>query len=487
MAARPDPLIEHLLRRAAFGLSDDLRERFTGASYRQALDWLVAYPRDPDVDHLIGTPGYLGITAPTGFAPNTNIAHARQRWLFRMVHSPAPLVERMALVWHHHFATAYSKVAGVYGATDGARLMAAKISEDPSGQSGQIDMLRRHAFDSFENLLVNIASDPAMLVWLDGVTNIKARPQENFARELMELFTFGVGMFSESDVYAAARVFTGWNLQRTVSGGVSRYRFIYNPNQHDTDAKEFTFPVLSGRLTRSPRQIPGRTSANGMRDGIDLIHALAYHPETARRLARRFWIWFVSETEPAPGAFVDRISRVYLDNKTSIRAVIRAVLSSPEFTDPKRHYQRYSWPVEFVVRALNETGYRGFSINDALTPLVNMGQQLFEPPDVNGWETGPAWFSTGAMLARMNFVSQLATNQRVALRDASRESGGSPETLLDFVFDRLSMAPPTAEQRTTLLQYLQSGGPWTGSDTQLLAKSAGLTHLLVGSAEYQVV
>jgi hypothetical protein len=196
MAARPDPLIEHLLRRAAFGLSDDLRERFTGASYRQALDWLVAYPRDPDVDHLIGTPGYLGITAPTGFAPNTNIAHARQRWLFRMVHSPAPLVERMALVWHHHFATAYSKVAGVYGATDGARLMAAKISEDPSGQSGQIDMLRRHAFDSFENLLVNIASDPAMLVWLDGVTNVKARPQENFARELMELFTFGVGMFS---------------------------------------------------------------------------------------------------------------------------------------------------------------------------------------------------------------------------------------------------------------------------------------------------
>lgn len=487
MAARPDPLVEHLLRRAAFGLSDDLRTRFAAASYRQAVDWLVAYPRDPDVDHLIGAPGYLGVTAPNGFAPNTTIDHARQRWIFRMVYSPSPLSERMAMLWHHHFATAYSKIAGIYGANDATRLMAAKISEDPSGQSGQIDMLRRHAFGSFEDLLVNVAGDPAMLVWLDGISNVKARPQENFARELMELFTMGVGLFQESDVYAAARVFTGWNLQRTVAGGVASYRFMFNPNQHDTEAKEFTFQVFSSRLSGSQRKIPARSAVNGMRDGFDLIHALAYHPETARRLARRFWSWFVSETEPAPGAFVDRITRTYLTNKTSIRAVLRAVLSSPEFMDPARKYQRYAWPVEFVVRALNEVGHRGFSAADALTPLVNMGQQLFEPPDVNGWETGPAWFSTGAMLARMNFASQLATNQRVALRDASRPAGGSPETLLDFCVERLSTAPLTGEERQALMAYLQSGGPWTGSDVQLLARSAGLMHLLIGSAGYQVV
>ena len=485
--ARPDPLVEHLLRRAGFGLSEEFRTRFAGSvSYRQAVDWLVAYRGDTDVDQFIGTPGYLGVTASGGFAPNTNIAHARQRWLFRMVHSPAPLVERMTLIWHHHFATAHTKVAGMYGAGDGTRLMAAKRSEDASGQMGQIEMLRQHAFGQFTTLLMNVALDPAMLVWLDGITNVKARPQENFARELMELFTFGVGQFTESDVYAAARVFTGWNLQRTVAGGVASFRFQFNAGQHDTDAKEFTFPIYSSRRAGANRRIPARSAMVGMDDGRDLIHALAYHPETARRLARRFWTWFVSETEPATDGFVNAVARAYLDNGTSIRAVLRAVFSSDEFKDPARRYQRYSWPVEFVVRSLVEVGHRGFSANDALTPLVNMGQQLYEPPDVNGWELGPAWFSTGGMLARMNFAAQLATNQRAALRDAAVAARGSPEALLDFCHDRLSLPAATHEERAAALSYLQAGGAWTGSDSQLLAKAAGLVHLLVGSAEFQL-
>jgi uncharacterized protein (DUF1800 family) len=485
--ARPSPLVEHLLRRAGFGLSDDVRERFAdGVSYRQAVDRLVAYPGDADVDQFIGTPGYLGVTAPGGFSPNTNINHARQRWLFRMVHSPAPLLERMTLIWHHHFATAYSKVAGMYGADDGTRLMAGKRTEDATGQTGQIEMLRQHAFGSFETLVMNIALDPAMLVWLDGISNFKAKPQENFARELMELFTFGVGHFTESDVYAAARVFTGWNLTRTVSGGRSSYRFQFNAGQHDTDPKEFSFRIYSSRRARTTRTIAGRTAMIGMDDGRDLIHALAYHPETARRLARRFWIWFVSETEPATESFVDAVARTYLENSTSIRAVLRAVLTSDEFMDSARMFQRYTWPVEFVVRGLREVGHRGFSANDALTPLVNMGQQLFEPPDVNGWELGPAWFTTGGMLARMNFASQLATNQRVALRDAARPFSGSPDALVDFCYERLSMPPATGEERAAAIQYVLASGAWSGSDSQLLAKTAGVVHLLTGSAEYQL-
>ncbi len=484
---RPDPVLEHLLRRAGFGLSDDLRARFgAGVSYRQAIDWLVAYPGDVDVDQFIGTPGYLGVTAPTGFAPNTNIGHARQRWLFRMVHSPAPLLERMTLIWHHHFATAQSKVAGMYGAEDGTRLMAAKRSEDPVGQTGQIEMLRQHAFGRFSDLLMNIALDPAMLVWLDGVTNFKAKPQENFARELMELFTFGVGQFTESDVYAAARVFTGWNLARRTGGGRPAYQFQYNAGQHDTDAKEFTFSIYSSRRAGATRRIPARGPMVGLDDGRDLIRALAYHPETARRLARRFWTWFVSETEPAPDSFVASVARTYLDNDTSIRAVLRTVLMSEEFRDPARRFQRYAWPVEFVVRALKEVGHRGFSANDALTPLVNMGQQLYEPPDVNGWELGPAWFSTGGMLARMNFASQLATNQRVALRDAAQPVSTTVDALIDFCYERLSMPAPTVEERAAAVDYLLANGPWTGSSAQVLAKAAGLMHLLAGSPEYQL-
>ena len=463
-----------------------MREMFTEqVSYRQAVDYLLAYPRETDVDGFIGTPGYLGTSG--GLLPNTNINHARQRWLFRMVHSPAPLLERMTLVWHHHFATAYSKVAGVYGTTDGARLMAGKGSDDLVGQTGQIEMLRANAFGSFRNLLIEVAQDPAMLVWLDGITNFKRQPQENFARELMELFTFGVGHFTEQDVYAAARVFTGWNLWRTTSGGVSSYQFLFNAQEHDTGVKEFTFPIYSTRQTKTTRRIPSRGATSGLQDGIDLINALAYHPETARRLSRRLWTWFVSETEQAPAGWVESMTRVYLDNQTSIRAMMRALLTSREFMDTKRAYQRFSWPVEFVVRSLNEVGHRGFSANDALTPLVNMGQQLYEPPDVNGWELGPAWYSTGGMLARMNFASQLATNQRVALRDAARAFNESPDALIDFCYDKLSLPPATAEERNVLVNYALAGGAWSGSDTQLLAKTAGLIHMLSGSAEYQLV
>ena len=486
---KPLPNIEHLLRRAGFGVSPADKERFpAGVPYRQAVDWLVSYPGSTDVDASIGTPGFMGITASGGFAPNTNIAHARQRWLFRMVHSPAPLLERLTLLWHHHFATGYNKVAAAFGsAADGARLMDAKPSEDPARQMGQIDMLRRGAFGSFRSLLLNIAQDPAMLIWLDGISNVKAKPQENFARELMELFTIGVGEFAETDVYAAARVFTGWNLARG-SGASPLYRFQYNASQHDTDAKDFSFEVTpSGRHVRASNRIPARDANSGMQDGIDLLTTLANHPLTARRLARRFWTWFVSETEPAPDSFVDAVAGVYLDNQTSIRATLRAVLTSPEFTDTNRPFQRYAWPVEFVVRSLREIGWTGFSANDALTPLTSMGQTLYEPPDVSGWDLGLAWFTTGGMLARLNFASQLATNQRVAIRDAARPWSSSPNSLVDFCYDRLSLPPVTLDNQISLVNYALAGGAWTGSDAQLLTKAPGMIHIVSGSAEYQLV
>src|SRR5262245_30717449 len=188
-------------------------------SISEVLDTLVHYERIPDtVDSRIGAPGYVGITTRGPFSPHLNILDARQRWLFRMVHSDRPLQEKMTLFWHNHFATAYSKIASTLGATEGARYLAAKPSEDPAKVRGQIEMLRDNALGNFRDILLNIAKDPAMLVWLDGATNTKARPQENFAREIMELFTMGVGHYTEPDVYAGARVFTGWNLRRVVTG-----------------------------------------------------------------------------------------------------------------------------------------------------------------------------------------------------------------------------------------------------------------------------
>ena len=198
---RGDDPIEHLLRRAGFGASQEQLDHYADLGFGGSVRRLIDYIDIPDdVDDLIGRPGYVAVTATGAFVPNTNIAHARQRWLFRMVHSERPLQEKMALFWHNHFATAYSKVAGTLGAAEGARYMAAKPSEDPNQVVGQLELFRQFALGNFRDLLIAIAKDVAMLVWLDGRLNVRNRPQENFARELMELFTMGVGHFTEPDV-----------------------------------------------------------------------------------------------------------------------------------------------------------------------------------------------------------------------------------------------------------------------------------------------
>jgi uncharacterized protein (DUF1800 family) len=482
--ARPTPLVEHLLRRAGFGATPAEREEFSRYTYPMAVHVLTEYdPATTGVDHLIGTPGYAGITTRGVFSPNRNIEDARQRWVFRMVHSPAPLQEKMTLFWHHHFATAYSKLNGIVGNVDATRMMAAKPAEDPNGARGQIELLRDSALGNFRQLLVDIAKDIAMMYWLDGRLNTRALPQENFGRELMELFTFGVEHYTEPDVYAAARVFTGWNIQRFTTGDSAYWRFNYNQNQHDTNAKSFSFAVYPD----GNRTIPARAASAGMQDGLDLINALAIHPETGRRMARRLWSWFISEAHAPAAEFVESIAKVYLDNDTNMKPVIRAVLMSPQFMEADKRYARYGWPVEFVVRSLKEVGHVGFSVDGTRTPLLNMGQQLFEPPDVNGWDTGPGWFSTAGMLARMNFAAALATNQRFALREASRPHAKSPESLVDFVLSSLSMPAPSPQVYQTYVDYVRAGGNWTGSEAQLLNKTGGLFHLMTGSGEYQIV
>ena len=227
-----DQQMQHLLRRAGFGSSPAELSHYSEMSYSGAVDALLNYDQVPDdVDSKIGTPGYVGVTAQGPFQPNANINHARQRWLFRMVHSQRPLQEKMTLFWHNHFATGYTKVqGGTGGGPDGTRLMAAKASEDAAQQQGQIELFRNFALGNFKDLLVEVAKDPAISIWLDGRTNTKNQPQENFGREIMELFTMGVGNYTEPDVYAAARVFTGWNY--TVTGGrgdgTGKYAFVFN-------------------------------------------------------------------------------------------------------------------------------------------------------------------------------------------------------------------------------------------------------------------
>jgi uncharacterized protein (DUF1800 family) len=484
--AYKDPQIQHLLRRAGFGASPAELDYYQNLGFSRTIDELINFARVvDDVDGKIGTPGYVATTTNGAFSPGTVINDARQRWLFRMTHTRRPLQEKMALFWHNHFATAYSKVAGNTNSIDGARMLNAKTSEHPAGLRGQLEIFREYALGNFRDLLVEVAKDPAMVVWLDGNTNTKTRPQENFAREIMELFTMGVGFYTEPDVYAGARVFSGWNLQRV--GGQDDpngyYRFNYVANNHDTTPKEFSFPIYpdGGRI------IPARAAGAGMQDGLDFIDALARHPETGRRLARKLYGYFVSEIAEPSTALIDWLGRVFQESNHSVAAMVRALLFSREFSSTFNYFSRYSWPVEYVVRAMKEVGFAGFSVNTALSPLLNMGQQLFEPPDVAGWDLGKTWFSTGATLARMNFSAVLTQNQRVAIGAAARGKGPTPEALLSFYLDQLTPADYSRAAYADLLAYLREGVTWSGADAQLAVKAPGLLHIIVGSSEYQLV
>ena len=483
MARQREQHIEHLLRRAAFGAVEEDVVRFADMPYVSAVERLLAYDRiDDDVDSKISQPGYVGVTARAagGFQPRTNIDDARQRWLFRMVHSQRPLQEKMTVFWHNHFATAFSKISGMTNAVEATRMMAAKPTEDPNGVVGQMELFRQYALGNFRDLLIAVAKDPAMLFWLDGQSNVRGRPQENFARELMELFTMGVGTFQETDVYAGARVFTGWNLARPQG---AYYAFNYNAGQHDTDAKAFSFAIYEN----GSRTIGARAAAQGMQDGVDLINAVARHPATGPRLARKLYQYFVNEADPPDEGLIQDVAKIYYSSGFEVQPMVRRILTSTQFHDERNWYKRYSWPVEFVSRSLKEVGWNGFSLTNVLTPLLNMGQQLFEPPDVNGWELGRGWFSSGGMLARMNFAAQLATNQKFNLRDLARKDGKTPEALLSFVLDRLTPDEFASSSYNALLDYARAGIAWTGSDDQLAMKTSGLVHLVVGSGDYQLI
>jgi uncharacterized protein (DUF1800 family) len=483
MAFIYDQQFEHLLRRAGFGARPDELDVYRRMAFAQAVDTLIYYDQiADDVDSKIAQPGYAQIAAPGRvFSPNSVIADAQQRWLFRMLHTNRPLQEKMTLFWHNHFATGYTKVAGIVGAAEATRYMAAKPSGDPGRVRGQIEMLRDNALGNFQSLLVEVAKDTAMLIWLDGRTNTRAMPQENFGREIMELFTMGVGHYTESDVYAAARVFTGWNLTR--GGGAAPFTFFYNAGQHDTNAKTFSFPIYPDGSTT----IAARPAASGMQDGLDFIAALARNPNTANYLARKLYRFFISEFADIDDEFVNRVSATYFQSGYNMRTVVREVLMSRQFWDERNRYTRYSWPVEYTIRAIKDVGWKGLSLNDARVALGNMGQVLFDPPDVNGWDAGQSWFSTGAMLARMNYASALAANQKFELARTAADHAGSPNELLTWVLDSLKTAPLSTDVTADLLDYLTATGPWTGSAAQIQNKVAGVVHLVAGTPEYQFV
>ena len=479
-------MLEHILRRLGFGASPAELAVWRTMSIDAVIDRLLNYEsQTTNHDALIGQAAYVGVTTASGqpFSANTLINDARQRWLFRMIHSQRPLEEKMALFWHNHFATAYSKISGAVGQERATRMMDNDPNSLPGSQPGQIQKLRQHATGNFRDMLLDMARDPAMVYWLDSQLNTRTRPQENFGREIMELFSMGIGNYTEADVYAAARVFTGFNWQVVGDRANTResyYTFLYRPNDHDVNAKTFTFPIYPD----GGRTIPARAAASGEQDAVDLVNALARHPATATRLATRLYQFFINETSQPDAALVSAMAQTYLANNFSIKSMLRTLTQSPQFRAPSNFFQRYSWPIEFVARSIKEVGWSGFTVNSAITPLSNMGQHLYEPPDVNGWALGPEWISTSSMLTRMNFASTLASNQRFNLARDLQPFRATPERVLEYMLARFPSMGYTSTATGAMTDYLRSTA-WTGADAQLQTRVPGLTRLIVGSGEYQ--
>ena len=488
--ARLNPEIDHLLRRAGFGVSAAEVDTYRDMSFSQAVAHLVDYEGRPDdVDERIGRADHARVNASNRdlFSPDIDIDDARQRWMFRMIHSRRPLQEKMTLFWHNHFATAFSKLAQDSGTLQGAKMLVHKPGV-LRGPQGQIELFRQYALGNFRNLLLEVAKDPAMVIWLDGQSNTKARPQENFGREIMELFTVGVGYYTEPDVYAAARVFTGWNLRPSAEytkddyGDMNAYQeFVYRPDQHETNPKTFSFPIYGD----GGRTIPTRSESDGIQDGIDLINALSMHPETARRLARKFWKFFISEIAPPDPGFVDGVAQVYLQKRTEIRPVIRYSLTSQWFADQSVQFARCAWPAEYVTRSIKEVGWQNLSLDRVRAPMANMGQLLYEPPNVAGWHQGMDWFSTGTMLARTNFAATVASSQKEFLATALEPDAGTADGLMAAMLGRVTPAPFDQGPQQALMNYLLAEGSWSLS--QLDTRASGLAKLLIGCSEYQLV
>jgi uncharacterized protein (DUF1800 family) len=351
--------VGHLLRRAGFGATPDELANYNNLGFEATVDSLLNY--DNVQDNMASTLPNIPLTySAKQSASELNVLG--EWWLNRMALTNRPLQEKMTLFWHNHFATGFSKVQNGY-------LM-----------YKQNEFLRQNALGNFKDILTGITSDGAMLVWLDGNQNRKNNTNENYAREVMEVFSTGRGPYTQADVQAGAKAFTGYYID---SNGVGKF----NPAQHDNTTK--TFMGVTGNL--------------GPQDIIDILVA---HPATAANLSTELFQFF---GYPNPSAdTINTLSQVYTDSGYSIFSLVEAILKSPEFVSQQAYLANVKSPTEYVASALHSLGATA-NMNAVEATMTNQGQQLFNPPSVFGWPSGMGWISTDSMMERFNFPLYVQT------------------------------------------------------------------------------
>jgi uncharacterized protein (DUF1800 family) len=386
----------HLLNRTSFAASPEDIAAFGRLTRRQAVDRLLASA--PDV---AATPPPAWVNEPFQSLRRFRTMSAEERklaqrevlqqsfalqswWLTEMLATRAPLAEKMTLFWHNHFATSFQKV------------------RSPQLLYRQNALLRSHALGNFGDLLRAVAQDPAMLLYLDNAASRKEQPNENFARELMELFTLGEGQYSEQDIKEAARAFTGWSVDPETGD------FLFRRAVHDDGVKT----------------VLGRT---GSFDGAAVLDILLAQPQTAEFVVGKLWREFVS---PVPDATeVRRIARAFRESGYDIRAALKALLVADAFYAPQNRAALIKSPVELVVGTLRQFDFRTGEILPFVVTANQLGQRLFAPPNVKGWPGGEAWINSTTFLARKAFLERLFRVEELRAMPLTEMTGGMEQQL----------------------------------------------------------
>ena len=470
MGASDIALMAHLMRRAGFGMPRDELEAYVAKGYEATVEELLHPESQPDVDWDV-MERYL-----PEYGLISDLESNQKTWVYRMINTGRPLQEKIALFWHGILCTGYAKV-------DHARMMTVNM-----------DMFRSYGLGNFRDLLVELSRHPTMVFYLDNVHNHKGAINENYGRELLELFSLGVGMdgrfnYTEDDVKAASRAFTGWSLYPDIPHypyGQHAWHFRYDPMDHDNGEKTFL----------------GET---GRWNGADIIDIIMRQPGTARFVARHLYNFFVAD-EPQVPAWKDTPPRdmdairtlesAFVENGYEIRPVLRTLLNSDFFKNAR--YARIKSPTEVVVGTMRLVKDHT-NVKPGLHPIMQettfMGQDLLNPPSVEGWHTGRGWIDSGTLVERINFVAEHVGNLElpgVKLIADRMSAGTSIMPPAEFVEGCLDLIGPVEVQDktyNTLIEHARNHGELrrgTEEERDAFARRvAEMLQLIVATAEYQ--
>ncbi len=436
----------HLHRRAAFGATAAELDQTVKDGPEKAIDALLkGGPGQEDYDKV-------SQQMARSIADSNNGVQLRAWWLHRMLYSPNPLQEKLTLFWHNHFATSNAKVQN-------ARFMI-----------GQNELMRKYALGDFSALLHEMSKQPAMLVWLDGRDSKKGNPNENYGRELMELFSLGIGNYTEKDVREAARSFTGWEIRDQ--------KAFFNSAQHDDGQKTFL----------------GQT---GNWNGDDIVRICLEQKSAPGFIARKLYKFLIGEDAAPPAELIDPLAEQFRTSGYDFGAMVKTMLSSNLFFSDYAYRKRIKPPVDFALGIVR--GLEGHIGTTALVPVLEqLGQNVFNPPSVKGWDGGPTWLNGQTLLFRQNLALALTSTEdpRFGSRTdpaalVRRHDKKTDDEVLDFLLTVFLQNDVPQESRDRLRDYQRQAQKqtipvyWTEDDAAD-HRARALCHLVLTLPEYQL-